>query len=73
MTNKKLLESDHTPKKPSFSLDEQIAQYKKDNPEVDNALRLFNISNDFYEASLNAFQNTKTYVTSSTLMPGENG
>jgi len=73
MTDKELLKSELAPKKSSFSLDEQIAQYKKDNPEVDNALRLFNISNDYYEASVNAFQNTKTYVTSSTLMPGENG
>jgi hypothetical protein len=72
MDDKKLIKQDRI-LNDSPSLEEQITQYKKDNPEVEEALRLFNISKDHYETSISAFQSTKTYVTSSTLMPGQNG
>ncbi len=54
------------------SIEKQIARFKKDNPNVEETLRLFNISNEYYERSVSAYQNTKTFVTTSTLLPTNN-
>lgn len=55
------------------SLDEQILQYKKQNPDIERILDLFNTSKEQYDASINSYLNTKTYITTSTLLPTDNG
>jgi len=47
--------------------------FTSDNADVKKALDLFNISEQHYETSVNALQITKTYVTTSTLLPGQHG
>ena len=60
------------PKKAAIVIEKQIARFKKNNPNVEETLRLFNISNEYYERSVSAYQNTKTFVTTSTLLPTNN-
>ena len=55
------------------SLEDRIEEFKRLNPEVQTALDLFNISSQQYEAAISAVQSTRTYVTTSTLLPGQNG
>jgi hypothetical protein len=55
------------------TLDERLRTFQDDYPEIRRAIELFNISHEHYQVSLNALQSTKTYVTSSTLLPGQHG
>ncbi|HKZ02269.1 MAG TPA: hypothetical protein VJ180_08520 [Pyrinomonadaceae bacterium] len=51
----------------------RMDHFTSDNADVKKALDLFNISEQHYETSVNALQITKTYVTTSTLLPGQHG
>lgn len=54
-------------------IEEQISKFKNDNPQVEETLRLFNVSREHYEVSIAASQQTKTFVTTSTLLPTKHG
>lgn len=55
------------------TLDEHARAFEEEHPEIRRAIELFNISQERYQESLRALQSTKTYVTSSTLLPGQHG
>lgn len=55
------------------TLEDRFNEFEKENPEVGEALRLFNVSLEYYEATQSAMRTTKTYITTSTLLPGQHG
>lgn len=66
-------QNDMNNQNPSDFIEQQISRFKNENPQVEETLRLFNVSLEHYEVSLAASQQTKTFVTTSTLLPTNNG
>ncbi|HCG03264.1 MAG TPA: hypothetical protein DEV93_22340 [Chloroflexi bacterium] len=54
------------------TVEEFARQFEQEHPEVRRALDLFNLSLEHYEAALRPLQ-TRTYITTHTLLPGEHG
>jgi hypothetical protein len=59
-------------KQPS-DLEESLCKFEKENPEVVEAMRLFNMSWEQYQAALRALQPTRVYTTASTHLPQQHG
>ena len=66
-------DNDVPPSEKFPSLQDRFSEFAKENPEVGETIRLFNVSLQQYEATQSALRMTQTYITNSTLLPGQHG